>query len=141
MTPQPPESLRARIKSDHAAAAALAAEVASLLERHHYTKAERFAVRLALEEALSNAIRHGHRGLPPETPVEVEVSVHDRAVAVSVQDQGPGFSPDAIPDPTLDENLAKPDGRGLMLMRAYMTTVRYNDKGNRLDMTYERNSP
>ena len=51
---------------------------------------------------------------------------------------GPGFDPDAIPDPTLDENLEIPSGRGLLLMRAYMRSVEFNAVGNVVQMVYRR---
>ncbi|MCL4211472.1 MAG: ATP-binding protein [Phycisphaerales bacterium] len=53
-------------------------------------------------------------------------------------DEGSGFVPDAVPDPTLDENIVIPSGRGLMLMRAYMSEVCYNDRGNRVYLRYNR---
>lgn len=105
-------------------------------ERAGYAKAARFAVRLAFEEAVTNAFRHGHRELPASATVRVEVEVSPRAIRLTVEDQGPGFAPGEVPDPTLAENLAKPFGRGLMLIRAYMTRVRYNERGNRVEMEY-----
>jgi serine/threonine-protein kinase RsbW len=90
-----------------------------------------FGVRLALEEALINAIKHGHRY--DETKVahfRYEVT-HDRITA-EIEDQGPGFDPTAVPDPLDDANLDKASGRGLLLMRAYMTSVHFNVRGNRV---------
>src|SRR5690606_25393501 len=78
--------------------------------RHGYPEASRFALRLALEEALINAFRHGHRDLP-STPVEVDWSIDAEACRITVRDRGPGFAPGAVPDPTLDENLDVPSGR------------------------------
>ena len=72
------------------------------------------------------------------SPVTLEVTVGPDEVLVSVEDQGPGFVPEAVPDPTLDENLDKPAGRGLMLMRAYMASIAYNPKGNRVTLVYRR---
>ena len=102
-----------------------------------YTTASVFAVRLAAEEALTNAINHGHADLPGE-PVDFAWGVTPSAIRVEVTDHGPGFAPSDLPDPTLDENLDKPCGRGLMLMRAYMSDVSYNDTGNQVRMLYER---
>jgi serine/threonine-protein kinase RsbW len=59
---------------------------------------------------------------------------------LAVEDQGPGFDPGSVPDPTLEENLERGSGRGLLLIRAYMASVRYNASGNRLEMIYERPS-
>ncbi len=138
-TPAPDhDSLRAWVASDRAAIAQVTGRIMSLVEQFDYSKASRFAIHLALEEAVSNAFRHGHRSLPPDVPVTIEARVDSDRVRIAVEDQGPGFTPDVIPDPTLDENLSKPDGRGLMLIRAYMTHVDFNDRGNRLEMTYEK---
>lgn len=106
--------------------------------RHAYPDAAKFAVRLALEESLVNAFRHGHKGLPADTPARVEFEVSRDRVELAIEDQGPGFKPEDVPDPTLDENIERPTGRGLLLMRAYMARVEYMGRGNRVEMTYQR---
>ena len=55
-------------------------------------------------------------------------------VTVVIEDQGEGFKIEEVPDPTDDDNLEKPGGRGIMLIRSFMNGVMYNDKGNRLTM-------
>jgi serine/threonine-protein kinase RsbW len=115
--------------------------VLTALEKFQYSEASRFAVRLALEEALVNAFQHGHRGLPPESPLTVHYAVQPGEVTIAVTDQGPGFDPAAVPDPTADSNLELPSGRGLMLMRAYMTSVTHDLGGRRVTMTYKRPHP
>lgn len=112
--------------------------IVGALEGHGYTKASVFAVRLALEEAVSNAFHHGHKSLPAGTPVRLDYAVEPAVVTLVIEDRGPGFNPQAVPDPTLDQNLELPSGRGLMLMRAYMTRVEFNERGNRVTMTYSR---
>lgn len=97
-----------------------------------------FAIRLAIEEAITNAFEHGHEGLDPDTTVRVEYAVSDREIEIAIEDQGPGFVPEQLPDPTLLENLSKPSGRGVMLMKAYMTDVLFNKKGNRVKLRYIR---
>lgn len=114
--------------------AALLAEV----ERRGYSKASRFAIKLAFEEAITNAFQHGHQGLENDLPVRVEYEVGVSEVRIHVEDRGPGFNASAVPDPTLDENLTIPTGRGLMLMKSYMTSVRYNERGNRVEMVYKK---
>ncbi|MDQ7014642.1 MAG: ATP-binding protein [Planctomycetota bacterium] len=99
-----------------------------------FPSATLFALRLAMEEAIVNAFHHGHRDLAPETPITVEYTLSPERIRVAVEDQGPGFTPAAVPDPTLDENLENPGGRGLVLIRAYMSRVRHNDRGNRVEM-------
>jgi serine/threonine-protein kinase RsbW len=116
-------------------------EVLDALASLGYADSSRFAVRLAMEEALSNAFRHGHRGLPPEAPVELDWEASGAELRVRVHDQGPGFDPAAVPDPTLDQNLEVPSGRGLMLMRAYMSSVAFNAAGNEVSMVYRKPPP
>jgi serine/threonine-protein kinase RsbW len=103
------------------------------LQQNDYSEAAVFAVRLAVEEALNNAVRHGNAMDPCKT-VEFTYEVTRECVDIKVRDEGPGFDYRHVPDPTLSENLDKPTGRGVMLMRAYMDTVEYNEKGNELHM-------
>ncbi len=112
--------------------------VLAQLEQCAYPEPSRFAVRLALEEALVNAFQHGHRGLPADTTVTVQFSVTPEEVSIAVTDQGPGFNPSSVPDPTEDCNLELPSGRGLMLMRAYMTSVTHDESGRRVTMVYRK---
>lgn len=103
-----------------------------------YTEASSFAIRLALEEAVYNAFRHGHKNLPKQEKIRLSWRVTPEEVLISVEDNGPGFVPGAVPDPTTHERLELPHGRGVMLMKAYMTVVQYNDKGNRVTMIYKK---
>ena len=112
--------------------------ILAAVERHGYSKASVFAIRLALEEAVVNAFKHGHKELPDHVPVHVVYAVGPDEVRISIEDQGPGFNPGDVPDPTLDENLQVPSGRGLMLIRAYMSEVSHDKDGNRLSMVYRR---
>ena len=92
---------------------------------------------LALEEALVNGFRHGNKG-QPDKHVTVQCAVDDAGIDLEVIDQGEGFDPTSVPDPTADENIEIPSGRGIMLMRAYMTTVEYLPPGNRLRIVYRK---
>ncbi|MCC6284778.1 MAG: ATP-binding protein [Phycisphaerales bacterium] len=140
-SPGPHSRFSARVGGTPASISEAAGQVMAIAEAHGYDKAARFAVRLAVEEALTNALRHGHKGLDPGTPVALDVEMLPDAMRIVVEDQGPGFDPAGVPDPTLDENLNRPCGRGLMLIRAYMTEVRHNQRGNRIEMTYQRPAP
>jgi serine/threonine-protein kinase RsbW len=113
------------------------AKVLDLLDRLNYPASSRHAVRLALHEAITNAFQHGHKGLPPDEPVLLEIRADERQLEMSIEDRGPGFNPVSVPDPTLEENLEVPTGRGLLLIRAYMTDVSFNARGNRMTMTYK----
>lgn len=124
------------LSNDRTAITALGERVIQAAERAGYSEASRFAVRLALEEAIVNAFRHGHSGLGRHETVRVEYDVKPAQISMVVTDKGPGFEPEAVPDPTSDENLTKTSGRGLLLMRAYMTEVSHNEKGNQIRMRY-----
>jgi serine/threonine-protein kinase RsbW len=93
-----------------------------------YSHKEQFGVRLALEEAVVNALKHGHRG-DLSKQVQVRYRVEAARVTVEVEDEGPGFRPEDVPDPLAPENCERDCGRGLLLMRSYMTSVRYNERG------------
>ena len=77
---------------------------------------------LAVREATINAIKHGNR-FDPRKNVTVTFRYSDREVEVTIEDAGGGFDPDATPDPTLPENLQRTDGRGFLLMRAFVDSV------------------
>ena len=86
-------------------------------------------LRVSLTEALSNAMIYGNRRDPAKR-VRVEVYVRAGSVTAQVSDEGPGFDPDEVPDPTVMGNRSRSHGRGLFLMRELMDEVRFNDSGN-----------
>ena len=127
----------------------------------------RIRVGIALEEALLNALYHGNLELstdelreastsllekPSDNPIdhrrrhspyrERRIHVHARVtpeeIVYSIRDEGPGFDPRTIPDPTDPANLERESGRGLVLMRTFMDDVTYNDRGNEVRMTKRR---
>ena len=112
----------------------------SLMESFEYSLRDVFAMRLSLEEAITNAIRHGNRQ-DLGKQVHVVCRVDELRIEVVVTDQGEGFNPDDVPDPTLEEFIERPSGRGLMLMRAYLSFCEYSEGGRRITMVRERNSP
>jgi anti-sigma regulatory factor (Ser/Thr protein kinase) len=92
--------------------------------------------RVGLTEALSNAMLYGN-SRDPSKRVLVEIAFQLGRIEARVTDQGPGFDPEAVPDPTRPENLTKPCGRGLFLMRQLMDEVWYNDRGNQVTLVLE----
>ncbi|MCS7033438.1 MAG: ATP-binding protein [Phycisphaerae bacterium] len=102
-----------------------------------YSEDAIFAIKLAIEEALVNAIKHGNK-LDPRKRVHVEANVGPEEVEIIIEDEGPGFARCAVPDPTADENLTKCSGRGLLLMEAYMHTVEYSNNGRRVRLVRKR---
>ncbi len=115
-------------------------EIIKRVEAHGYPQQAVFAIRLALDEALANAVKHGNQ-LDPDKSVHVSYQVTAERMWVEVCDEGPGFVPEALPDPTDEANLSRPHGRGVMLMRAYMTEVTFNDKGNCVRLVKTRDCP
>ena len=94
-----------------------------------------FSVRVAIEEALANAVLHGHRGDKTKT-IEVEWCVTEDYIEFKITDQGRGFDPSAFPDPRADENLTIPSGRGLAMMNAFMDEIERNRQGNSVRMKH-----
>jgi serine/threonine-protein kinase RsbW len=113
--------------------------VMDAVNRNGYDTASGFAIRLAVEEALMNAFKHGNKS-DPTKKVWVRCLVDPQVVEVEIEDEGEGFDPTAVPDPTEQDNIEIPSGRGLMLMRAYMTAVRFSPQGNRVTLRYEKRS-
>lgn len=85
--------------------------------------------RVGLTEALANAMLYGN-GYDPSKRVRVEVLVDNGVITARITDQGNGFDPASVPDPTRPENLLKPGGRGLFLMRELLDEVSFNARGN-----------
>jgi serine/threonine-protein kinase RsbW len=137
----PDETIAWRTRKLHACEEIVPAieDIAARLEAAGYSDKELFAIRLALEEALVNAIKHGHKG---DTRKEVQIRYHlsPERFLVEIQDQGAGFRPEDVPDPFAPENLERSSGRGLLLIRSYATWVRYNDAGNCVTMCWQHHS-
>lgn len=89
--------------------------------------------RVGLTEALANAMLYGN-GDDPSKRVRLQVTMMEGWVQATVKDQGSGFDPATVPDPTKPENLTKPCGRGLFLMRELLDEVSYNDRGNEVTL-------
>jgi serine/threonine-protein kinase RsbW len=131
------EQFEVVIPSDTSAGQAVQERIVQRLEELRYSSRDVFGVRLALEEALVNAIKHGNH-MDPEKSVRIECEISEDFVRVVIEDQGAGFKPENVPDPTQEENLERPCGRGIMLMRAFMSHVEYQGRGNVLVLEKRR---
>lgn len=125
------------IPSETGAGQRVLEDVLGQLAAQEWGEHELHGVHLALEEALVNAIRHGNRS-DKNKRVHVECKLSPSRLWVQIQDEGPGFDPEEVPDPTSPDRLEVPSGRGIMLMRAFMSRVEYNDVGNCVVMEKER---
>lgn len=120
-------------------AARVLGEIVAELQRQGWSDRDIFSVQLAVEEALVNAIKHGNRSDVSKSVV-TRCWLSSRLLRVEIADEGDGFDPDAVPDPTLPDRLEEPSGRGIMLMRTFMTRVTYNTKGNVVTLEKERSN-
>ncbi len=80
---------------------------------------------LSITEATTNAIKHGNKS-DKNKLVFIDVSCDNEFLTIRIKDQGEGFDPDKIPDPTHPENLLKDSGRGVYLMKIYMDEIKFN---------------
>ena len=92
---------------------------------------------VAVTEAVNNAIRHGNK-LDPSKKVDFSFEPTEKDFIFKIQDKGTGFNPDLIPDPTLAENLDKPDGRGIFIMKNLSDEVAFEDEGRRVEISFNR---
>jgi serine/threonine-protein kinase RsbW len=109
------------------------------LQRCGFSEDAVFAMKLALEEALTNAVKHGNHS-DPAKKVTVRYAVTPEKAVVTVRDEGVGFLPEHVPDCTSPDRLPVPNGRGIMLMRAYMDEVCYRDQGREVYFVKHRAS-
>jgi len=133
------ETVTVSIPSDFAASRELQRRIIDEVHRAGYTSQNIFAIKLALEEAMINAIKHGNR-LDMKKHVHVQYKVTPEQVEIIIQDEGEGFRREDVPDPTLEENITKCSGRGILLIEAYMNTVEFSDGGRRVRMV-KKNEP
>lgn len=103
--------------------------------RHNVHESHYGNILIALTEAVNNAIHHGNH-LDPAKQVVVGYRIAGDKVTFVVKDQGPGFDHDHLPDPTDPENIEKPHGRGVFLMRALADEVSFEDNGATVAMTF-----
>lgn len=90
---------------------------------------------LVLSEAVTNAILHGNKlNKRKKATLKTWVNLSEARLYITVEDEGPGFNPGRIPNPLDEQNLLKPSGRGIYLMREYADAVSYNAAGNRLQL-------
>ncbi len=119
------------IQSELAESSRIQEEIMAVLRQLGFEDEDLADLHIAIEEGLANAIKHGNQ-LDASKQVKIEGVFDGNKVRIEIEDEGSGFDPEDVPDPTLEENLDKPSGRGILLMRAFMDTIEYNDKGNRL---------
>ena len=130
---QSPLELRRILESDPQHCAGVIRDLLKMLDARGWSKDDVFAIQMAVEEAVMNAIKHGNHE-DPEKSVSVFVEVTENRFYAKITDEGPGFCPDDVPDPTLEANLEKVSGRGVMLIKTFVDECRYNKCGNSVEL-------
>lgn len=92
---------------------------------------------VALTEAVNNAIHHGNKG-NPEKMVDLLFEAHENALCFTIKDEGPGFDFEGLPDPTDPENLEKPNGRGVFLMKHLADDIEFKDNGSTVAIKFNK---
>lgn len=110
------------------------------LQDFEWSQKDIFAIQLAFEEALVNAIRHGNQS-NNRLGVQVHLEISPEHFLAQISDEGAGFDPDDLPDPTLEDFLERPCGRGVKLMRSFMSSVEFNELGNAVTLEKFRSNP
>src|SRR5262249_11795038 len=103
------------------------------LRASQFDDKEIFGIRLALEEAIVNAIKHGNQ-MDKSKKVRVRYRIQPERFDFTIIDEGDGYDPVKVPDPLAAENIERPSGRGLFLMKHYMTEVTIHPPGNHVTM-------
>jgi serine/threonine-protein kinase RsbW len=106
-------------------------QLTALFCRAGLSEDETFDLKLAAQEAVVNAVEHGN-DCDETKKVHVHCEATGNVITLVVRDEGPGFDPAQVPDPTLPENILREHGRGLFLMRNLCDEVRFNAKGNEI---------
>jgi serine/threonine-protein kinase RsbW len=127
------ETYHIEIPSEATATPAVRQRVAEHLRANGFGAEDIGDIEAALEEALLNAIRHGNHNNPARKVLVSYTTIND-ILYMLVSDEGKGFDPSAVPDPTRPENRERAGGRGLLLIRHYMSGVRFLGRGSDLLM-------
>lgn len=115
----------------------LEAQILHLVEQAGYDENSRFAIRLALDEALINAFKHGNRE-DPGRRVHVRFAIRDEELDFEVEDEGEGFEEACVLDPRHGDGLHRTSGRGIFLIRQFMSSLEFNKGGNNIRFTYHK---
>lgn len=105
------------------------------VEETHYGE-----ILIAMTEAVNNAVVHGNK-LDANKMVDIEVRTEGQTMEFRIADQGPGFDYENIPDPTSPENIEKPNGRGVFLMRQLADACEFEELGRVAILRFEQAIP
>jgi serine/threonine-protein kinase RsbW len=100
-------------------------ELKAILKRLHLGSSHEHDILVAASEAINNAVTHGNKN-DPTKQVSLDIDYRNHHVTLEVQDEGSGFDLQTLPDPLLPENLLKPSGRGIHIMKSLMDSVDFD---------------
>lgn len=118
------EKSELKLPSRVEAVAEASAALAELVSRSGMDEETAFGIDLALREAVTNAVLHGNESDDSKS-VHLVLQSSPHALEISVHDEGTGFDPESVPDPTDAENILKTSGRGIFFMRSFMDEVNW----------------
>ncbi|WP_422360943.1 ATP-binding protein [Reichenbachiella sp.] len=104
-------------------------------EQYNFTDDIYGNIMIAVTESVNNAIVHGNQSDKSKN-VHLSLSLEDNQVKFTVEDEGPGFDYDNLPDPTAPENIEKPGGRGIFLMKNLCDEVSFADNGKKVELSF-----
>lgn len=107
-------------------------------EKFHITDDIYGNIMVAVTESVNNAIKHGNN-CDKSKNVNISLFIEPKSIKFVVEDQGTGFDPESLPDPTLPENINKPDGRGIFLMRNLCDELEFSNEGRVVEMKFNMN--
>jgi serine/threonine-protein kinase RsbW len=96
-------------------------------------------IMIAVTEAVNNAIKHGNNNNKTKN-VHLSLTLDESVIKFVIRDEGDGFNYDTLPDPTSPENLEKPGGRGIFLMKHLSDEVSFKDKGRTVELSFYVNA-
>jgi serine/threonine-protein kinase RsbW len=108
-------------------------------ERFHLNEDIYGNIMIAVTEAVNNAIKHGNKSDSSKN-VFLSLSLDDNLLRFIIKDEGPGFDFHSLPDPTAPENIDKPGGRGIFLMRHLSDDVNFKDNGRVVELSFYMNA-
>jgi serine/threonine-protein kinase RsbW len=115
----------------------LEATILAQVEYEGYDDNSQFAIRLILDEALTNAYKHGNKA-DPHKHIHVQYTITREQIEVTIEDEGDGFDLSCLPDPRREETLSKTSGRGIFLIRQFTSSFGYNQTGNTIYFTFRQ---
>jgi serine/threonine-protein kinase RsbW len=107
-------------------------------EKYHLNDDIYGNIMIAVTEAVNNAIKHGNQNNSSKN-VSLSLALEEGVIKFSVEDEGNGFDYEHLPDPTAPENLEKPGGRGIFLMKHLADEVAFNEKGKVVELSFYMN--